>query len=160
MEKNKSFEIKVEPTDEQVLRVVLLIERTNQPNQEKYEIIKPVADKLNFYCDMQSVRCIDDCSFLAIKIKKIKFVHYDKDSEMFMMRMKNSMDLHVLDIKNREHTIYVFSEKHNFIVGYFINVRNRFRLLCLKCRMRIQFYLYACKQIYFSNQKQDSDKCK
>lgn len=158
MEKNKGFEIKIEPADEYALKLLLMIDRTNQTNQEKYEIIKPVADKLNFYCDMKSVRCIDDCSFLAIKIKKIKFVHHDKDSEMFLMQMKNSLNLHILDVKNKEHTIYVYTEQHNFIVDYFIGVCNRFRLLCLKCKMRIQFYIYAFKQIYCSSDKHDSEK--
>lgn len=102
--------IGIEPITEEVLELVFLLGRTSQTDQEKYETIKPVAEKLNFYCDINSVRCIENCSFLSIKIKKIQFVYYDKESEMFMMQIKNSLNLHILNIKKKVHTIYVYKE--------------------------------------------------
>lgn len=148
MDKINDISISIEPTNEEVLELVFLIGLTNQTDKEKYETIKPVADKLNFYCDIHSIRCIEDCNFLAIKIRNIQFVYYDKDNEMFMMLMKKSSNLHILNIKEKEYTIYVHKERHNFVVSYFLKLRDRIWLLYIKCKMVIQLNLYVYKQIY------------
>lgn len=140
--------IGIEPITEEVLELVFLLGRTSQTDQEKYETIKPVAEKLNFYCDINSVRCIENCSFLSIKIKKIQFVYYDKESEMFMMQIKNSLNLHILNIKKKVHTIYVYKEPHSSVVSYFSKIRDKIWLLYIKCKLRIQVYIYVYKQLY------------
>lgn len=157
MDKINDIKINLEPTNEDVLDLVLLIERTNQTNQAKYEIIKPVADKLNLYCDKHKIRCVEECNFLTIKIKKIKFVYYNKEKEMFMMQMKNSLNLHILNVKEKTHTIYVYKERHNFIVNYLLKAYNKIWLLYLRCKLYIQFYIFAYKQVYCKKDKSNSD---
>lgn len=134
MDKISDITIDIEPTSEDVLGLVLLIKRTNQTNQEKYEIIKPVADKLNFYCDKYGVRRVEAPNNLTIKIKKIKFVYYDKEKEMCMVQMKNSMNLHILNMKEKLHTIYVYKEHHNFIVSYLLKAYQKIWLLWMRCK--------------------------
>lgn len=157
MDKINNIRIDFEPANEDVLELVLLIGLTNQTDKEKYEIIKPVADKLNFYCDIHSIRCIDDCDFLAIKMKKIHFAYYNKETEMFMMLMKKSSNLHILNIKKKVLTIYIYKKRHNFVVSYFFKLCDRIWLLYIRCKMRIQLYLYVYKQLYSNSQKHNSD---
>lgn len=137
MNKINDIRINIEPANEEILEFILLTRLTHQTDQEKYEIIKPVADKLNFFCDIHSIRCIDDCNYLAIKIKKIHFVHYDRESNMFMMLMKKNPNLHILNINAKEHTIYVNKEHHNFIASFFLKMSDRIWLLYTKCSMNI-----------------------
>ena len=63
--------IDIKPANEQIYELFLIMSLNNQTNQEKYDVIKPIADKLNLYCDTHSIKCIEDCNFLAFPSCKL-----------------------------------------------------------------------------------------
>lgn len=148
-----AIRVGIEPVDGKAFELACRIALTNQTEQEKYEIIKPVAEELNYYCDSHSIRFVEDCDFLAIKLKNIHFVHYEKETKMFMLTMKKSFNLHVLNINKKELTIYVYKEHHNFIVSCFLKFFGMIKWYYMKCKIKIQLYLYAYKLLYRDSQK-------
>nr|DAO73537.1 MAG TPA: hypothetical protein [Caudoviricetes sp.] len=148
--------IDIKPSNVQIYEQVLVMSLINQTNQEKYEAIKPVADKLNLYCDTHCIKCIEDCNFLSISFDKIQYAEYDKEDNMLMIVLKKSPNLHLLNIDAKVHTIYVYKEHHNCIVGFFLKLYNRIRIIFFRLKMKYQLIKYINKQIFSNNQKQNS----
>lgn len=143
--------IDIKHSNVEIYEQVLLMSLVNQANQKKYDAIKPVADKLNLYCDTHCIRCIEDCDFLSFPLDKIQYVEYSKEDDVLMFVLKKSSDLHLLNIDAKVHTIYVYKGQHNFIVNYFLKVRYTTWLLYIRYKLRIQLYLYTYKQLYDNN---------
>lgn len=80
--------IDIKPSNVQIYEQVLVMSLINQTNQEKYEAVKPVADKLNLYCDTHCIKCIEDCNFLSISFDKIQYAEYDKEDNILMIVLK------------------------------------------------------------------------
>lgn len=102
--------IDIVQSDVQIYEQVLLMSSVNQTNQEKYNIIKPVADSFNLYCDTQCIKYIEDCECLSFPLDKIQYVEYNKEDNMLMFVLKKSPNLHLLNIDAKVHTIYVYKE--------------------------------------------------
>lgn len=143
--------IDIRPSNVQIYEQVLLMSLNNQTNQEKYDVIKPIADKLNLYCVTQCIKCIEDCNFLAFPLNKIQYVEYDKEDNMLMVILKKSPNLHLLNIDAKVHTIYVYKEHHNCVVGFFYNIYNRIRIILFCIKMKYQLIQYINKQIFNTN---------
>lgn len=139
--------IDIVQSDVQIYEQVLLMSSVNQTNQEKYDIIKPVADSFNLYCDTHCVKYIEDCDCLTFPLDKIQYVEYDKEDNILMFVLKKSPNLHLLDIDAKVHTVFAYKEQHNFIVSCFLMIRNKVWLLYIRCKLWIQLYLYAYKRV-------------
>lgn len=143
--------IDIKPANEQIYELFLIMSLNNQTNQEKYDVIKPIADKLNLYCDTQCIKCIEDCNFLAFPLNKIQYAEYDKEDNMLMVILKKSPNLHLLNIDAKVHTIYVYKEKHNCVFEFFHNIYNRIRIILFCIKMKYQLIQYINKQIFNTN---------
>lgn len=143
--------IDIKPANEQIYELFLIMSLNNQTNKEKYDVIKPVADKLNLYCDTHCIKCIEDCNFLAFPLNKIQYVEYDKEDNMLMVILKKSPNLHLLNIDAKVHTIYVYKETYNCVFEFFHNIYNRIRIILFHIKMKYQLIQYINKQIFNTN---------
>lgn len=156
MDNSNNIKINIRPATEDSLILLTRIIFSEQTEQEKYEALKPVAEKLNYYCDLRGIRLSEDCNFLVVKLKNIHFAYYEEETNMFMLTMENSLDIHVVDLNHKVHTIYMFKEKHNFIASCFEKMYDRIWLKYKCCKIRIQVYIYIFKKLYNNSQKHNS----
>lgn len=129
MKDSKNLRVEVKQADEKVLELIQLISLIKQTGREKYEILKPVADKLNFYCDTEYLKSAG----LSIPLKEIYYAEYDKN--VLFLLLKKSRWLYVFDFDTRVYTIYMYKEKHNCIFEFFIKWYNSIRGEVIRCLM-------------------------
>lgn len=139
--------VDIQQANQEIFELMLMMQMYNQPNQEKYDIVKPLADRLDLYCDEHCVKCIEDCDFLSLSFDKIQSVDYDEDDDVLFLKLKKSKNLHVLNITNKTHIIYVHKEKHNCIFEFFLKIYNQIRLRFFCYKLKIQLIQYIKKQL-------------
>ena len=150
------IDIAIKQTNQEIFELMLMMHMYNQDNQEKYDIIKPICDRLNLYCNEHCIKCIEDCDFLSLPFDKIQSVDYDKDDDVLFVMLKKSMNLHVLHINEKAHIIYVYKEKHNCVFEFFLNIYKQIKLRFFCYKIKMQLIKYINKQIFSNNQKQNS----
>ena len=129
--------------DEEVLELIDLLEQVNQPNFEKYEILKPLFERLNLYCDEQSIRFEKDSDCFAIPLEAISGVIYEEIGDVLYLLFQQNRNLHTFYINTHQHIIYTASKRHNSILSLFLNIYKRisFKFAAYKARKRFKQYL-------------------
>ena len=139
--------VDIQQANQEIFELMLMMQMYNQDNKEKYELIKPLADRLDLYCDTVCVKCIEDCDFLSLSFDKIQSVDYDEDDDVLFVMLKKSKNLHVLNISNKTHIIYVYKEKHNCIFDFSIRIYNQIKLRFFCYKLKMQLIQYIKKQL-------------
>lgn len=145
--------IEAKQADENILELILIMGLVKQTDQQKYEVIKPFFERLNLYCDEVSLRFEKDTDLFAVPLSSISCVEYEEYNDVLFMLFKNR-HLHVFNLSDETHTIYVIKEKHNCIFEFFINLYNRIRVAFIVFKIKWKTIMYIKKLI--NNQKQNS----
>ena len=127
------------PANEEVLELIDLLEQADQPLSEKYETIQPIFERLNLYCDEQSIRFEKDSDCFAIPLEAISGVIYEEVGDVLYLLFEQNRNLHAF----YQHIIYTAPKRHNTIRSFFLNIYNRiyFNFTVYKARKRFKWYL-------------------
>lgn len=137
MDELKSLRIESKQAVGEISELISRLNSVKQTNQQKYEIIKPFFERLNLYCDIESLRFERDKDLFAIPLSSIKCAEYKEDTDILFILFNNN-DLHELNLFNNTHTIFIIKEKHNYIIQPLITLYN------------------SIKRLIINNQKQNS----
>lgn len=118
----------VKETDLEILELIDLMGMLTQTNHDKYEILSPIFERLNLYCDEASLRLEKDADLFAIPLSAIYSVEYEEDGDVLYLLFKNNKRLHSIVISQKIHIIYITKEKRNSVIRLFQKVYNRIRI--------------------------------
>lgn len=114
--------VKVVPADEGMIELIKLLKAINQSNEEKYEVLKPIADRLHLYCDKINLKLKEESNKLAIPLDTISGTIYEEEEDILFISFKRNEDLHAINISNHIHIIYVTERKQHSIVSFFLRI--------------------------------------
>lgn len=121
MKDSKNLRVEFKQADEKICELIQLVSVIKQTDRQKYEVLKPVVGKLNFYCDTEGLKN----EKISVPLKDIYYAGYDENA-LFLL-LKKSRWLYVFDFDTRMLTIYMYKEKHNCIFQFFIKLYNSIR---------------------------------
>lgn len=130
--------VNVQQVNEEVIELIDLLEAAHQSNKEKCQVIKPVFERVNLYCDEFCLRQQKDSETLVIPLDAIGGAIYQEDDDVLFFSLKESRNLHAYSISNHVHIIYVTEKKRNPIVSFFSRIKHRIRFA-------INLYKLLCK---------------
>lgn len=138
----------VQQADKDILELMCLMWMQKQTNQEKYEIIKPFFKRLNLYCDEYSLRFDKDTDLFSIPLASIDGVEYEEDDDILFMLFNKNKTLHLFNLPQKRHIIYVYKKRHNCIVEFFLNGYNKVRVKFICYKLKLDLMRYIKKQLF------------